>query len=244
MSAPQPAPVLTGAVLVDAVVMGTVLAGAVMVGAAFADVFGGTLPAMEPDAELLRRLRAGDEQAFVTLVERHNGSMLRLAQSFVPSRAVAEEVVQDAWLAMLRGLDRFEGRSSLKTWLFSILVNRARSTGVREQRSVPVADAGPVVDASRFGPDGAWSDPPERWIEEAEDRIEAGKLAGLLRSAIEGLPGRQREVVLLRDVEGLSSAEVCAVLAISEANQRVLLHRGRGKLRQVLETELGSRGSR
>ena len=199
---------------------------------------------MEPDAELLRRLRAGDEQSFVALVERYNGSMLRLAGSFVPSRAVAEEVVQDTWLAVLRGLPAFQGRASLRTWMFTILVNRARTTGSREQRTIPVADAGPVVDASRFGPDGAWSAPPEHWIEEAEDRIEAEKLGGLLKAAIDGLPGRQREVVLLRDVEGMSSAEVCDVLSISEANQRVLLHRGRGKLRQVLETELGSRGSR
>jgi RNA polymerase sigma-70 factor (ECF subfamily) len=199
---------------------------------------------MEPDAELLRQLRAGDEQAFVTLVERYNGSMLRLAASFVPSRAVAEEVVQDTWLAVLRGLPAFQGRASLRTWMFAILVNRARTTGSREQRTIPVADAGPVVDASRFGPDGAWSAPPEHWIEEAEDRIEAEKLGGLLKAAIDGLPGRQREVVLLRDVEGMSSAEVCDVLSISEATQRVLLHRGRGKLRQVLETELGSRGSR
>ena len=103
-------------------------------------------------AELLRRLRAGDERAFVALVERYNGSMLRLAGSFVPSRAVAEEVVQDTWLAVLRGLAAFEGRSSLRTWMFTILVNRARTTGTREQRTIPVADAGPVVDASRFGP--------------------------------------------------------------------------------------------
>jgi RNA polymerase sigma-70 factor (ECF subfamily) len=199
---------------------------------------------MEPDAELLRRLRAGDEQAFVALVERYNGSMLRLALSFVPSRAVAEEVVQDTWLAVLRGLAAFQERSSLRTWVFTILVNRARTTGTREQRSIPVADTGPVVDASRFGPDGRWSAPPEHWIEEAEDRIEAEKLAGLLRGAIDGLPARQREVVLLRDVEGMSSAEVCEVLAISEANQRVLLHRGRGKLRQTLEAELGSGRSR
>ena len=193
---------------------------------------------------MLRRLRAGDEQAFVALVERYNGSMLRLALSFVPSRAVAEEVVQDTWLAVLRGLAGFEGRSSLRTWMFTILVNRARTTGSREQRTIPIADAGPVVDASRFGPDGAWSTPPAHWIEEAEDRIEAGKLAHLLRSAMDGLPPRQREVVVLRDVEGMSSAEVCSVLAISEANQRVLLHRGRGKLRQVLESEIGSGRSR
>ena len=200
---------------------------------------GATLPAMESDGELLRRLRAGDERAFVTLVERHNGAMLRLALSFVPSRAVAEEVVQDTWLAALRGLATFEGRSSLKTWLFSILVNRARTTGVREARSVPVADAGPVVDAPRFGPDGAWAEPPEQWIEEAENRIDAVKLAELLRVLLDTLPARQREVVLLRDVDELSSADVCDVLAISEANQRVLLHRGRARLRQALESELG-----
>ena len=199
---------------------------------------------MEPDAELLRRLRAGDEQAFVALVESYNGSMLRLAASFVPSRAVAEEVVQDTWLAVLRGLPAFQGRSSLRTWMFTILVNRARTTGTREQRTIPFADTGPVVDGARFGPDGAWSAPPEHWIEEAEDRIEAEKLAELLKGLVGGLPGRQREVVLLRDVEGMSSAEVCQVLAISEANQRVLLHRGRGKLRQALESELGVRGSR
>jgi RNA polymerase sigma-70 factor (ECF subfamily) len=199
---------------------------------------------MEPDAELLRRLRAGDEQAFVALVERYNGSMLRLAASFVPSRAVAEEVVQDTWLAVLRGLSAFQGRSSLRTWMFTILVNRARTTGTREQRTIPFADTGPVVDAARFGPDGAWSAPPEHWIEEAEDRIEAEKLAELLKALVGGLPDRQREVVLLRDVEGMSSAEVCQVLAISEGNQRVLLHRGRGKLRQALESELGVRGSR
>jgi RNA polymerase sigma-70 factor, ECF subfamily len=193
---------------------------------------------MESDADLLRRLRIGDEQAFVVLVERYNGSMLRIASSFVPSRAVAEEVVQDTWLAVLRGIDGFEGRSSLRTWVFSILVNRARSTGTREQRSIPVADAGPAVDGSRFGSDGRWSSPPEHWIEEAEDRLAAGKLADLLRSAMGDLPVRQREVVILRDVEGMSSEEVCEVLAISEGNQRVLLHRGRSKLRQVLETAM------
>src|SRR6202161_3512581 len=118
---------------------------------------GATLPVMESDGELLGRLRTGDERAFVILVERHNGAMLRLALSFVPSRAVAEEVVQDTWLAALRGLTAFEGRSSLKTWLFSILVNRARTTGVREARSVPVADTGPGVDAARLGPGGGWA---------------------------------------------------------------------------------------
>jgi RNA polymerase sigma-70 factor, ECF subfamily len=194
---------------------------------------------MDADGVLLLRLRAGDEQAFAALVERYHPSMLRLALTFVPSRAVAEEVVQDTWLAVLRGLDRFEERSSLRTWLFTILVNRARTTGVREARSVPVGDAGPAVDASRFGPSGAWAVPPEHWIEEAEDRVDAVKLGDLLRTGLGELPPRQREVLLLRDVEGLTSTEVCDVLAISEANQRVLLHRGRSRLRQVLETGLG-----
>ena len=147
---------------------------------------------MDADTALLARLRDGDEQAFTELVGRYHSSMLRLALSFVSSQAVAEEVVQDTWLAMLRGLDRFEERSSLRTWLFTILVNRARSTGVREARTVPVADAGPVVDASRFGPNGAWAVPPEHWAEAAENRIYAVKLSGLLRGGLDGLPGRQR----------------------------------------------------
>src|ERR1700729_1490577 len=159
---------------------------------------GDTLPAMESDTELLRRLRAGDEGAFVLLVEGHNGAMLRLALSFVPSRAVAEEVVQDTWLAALRGLASFEGRSSLKTWLFTILVNRARTTGVRESRSVPIADAGPVVDASRFGPGGGWATPPEHWIEEAESRIDAVKLSELLRMLLDMRPEEHTSAVQSR----------------------------------------------
>ena len=192
---------------------------------------------MESDPDLLLRLRSGDEQAFVTLVERYHEPMLRLAVSFVPSRAVAEEVVQDTWLAVVRGLDGFEGRSSLRTWVFRILVNQARTTGTREHRSVPVADPEPAVDTSRFDASGSWSDPPERWIEAAEGRIDAGKLADRIRARIDELPARQRQVVILRDIEEMSSEEVCAVLAISEANQRVLLHRGRSRLRQLFEDE-------
>jgi len=194
---------------------------------------------MEPDRELLLRLRSGDEHAFVSLVKRYHEPMLRRAASFVPSHAVAEEVVQDTWLAVLRGLDGFEGRSSLKSWLFCILVNRARTTGTREHRSVPVADPEPAVDPARFEASGSWADPPEHWIEAAESRVEAGKLAGRIRAWLDELPARQREVVLLRDVEELSSEEVCAVLSISEGNQRVLLHRGRSRLRQLFEDELG-----
>jgi RNA polymerase sigma-70 factor (ECF subfamily) len=138
---------------------------------------------------------------------------------------------------VLRGLDGFEGRSSLKTWLFRILVNRARTTGSREQRSVPVADPEPAVDPARFDSAGGWADPPEHWIEAAEGRVEAGKLAHRVRAWIDELPTRQREVVLLRDVEGMSSEEVCTVLSLTEGNQRVLLHRGRSRLRQLFEDE-------
>ena len=192
---------------------------------------------MDSDAELVRRLRSGDEHAFTGLVERYHQPMLALAASFVPNLAVAEEVVQDTWLAVLRGLDGFEGRSSLKTWVFRILVNRARTTGTKEQRSVPVADPEPAVDPSRFDGSGGWSDPPEHWIEAAEGRVEAGKLAHRVRAWIDDLPARQREVVLLRDVEGMSSEEVCTVLSLTEGNQRVLLHRGRSRLRQLFEDE-------
>jgi len=193
----------------------------------------------DADAELLDRLRAGDEQAFVMLVCRYRDSMLRLAAGYVPSRAVAEEVVQDTWVGVLRGLSGFEGRSSVRTWLFRILVNRARTAGARERRAVAVSEVGPAVDPARFDQTGHWAVPPERWIEEADDRLVAAKMAHRVRSAIEDLPGRQREVVTLRDVEGLSSDEVCSVLEITEANQRVLLHRGRSRVRQALETEFG-----
>ncbi len=191
------------------------------------------------DAELLAGLRAGDEDAFLALVARHHAKMLRLARSFVPSRAVAEEVVQDTWLGVLNGLDGFGGRSSFRTWLLRILVNRAQTAGAREGRSVAVGDAGPVVDASRFDASGAWMSPPRHWIEDSDDRLLAQGLAERIDAALLDLPARQREVVMLRDVEQLSPVEVCEVLDISEGNQRVLLHRGRSRLRQALETELG-----
>ncbi len=165
--------------------------------------------------------------------------MLQLASSFVPSRAVAEEVVQDTWMGVVRGIGGFEERSSFRTWLFRILVNRARTTGERERRSIAIGTAEPAVDQSRFDAAGGWAAPPEQWVEDIDDRLRAGKLAGRIRSAIEELPARQREVVTLRDVDGLSSDEVCHVLDISDGNQRVLLHRGRSRVRQVLETEFG-----
>ncbi len=196
-------------------------------------------PAPDGDSELLVRLRDGDEDAFLALVARHHAMMLRLASSFVSSPAVAEEVVQDTWLAVLNGLEGFAGRSSFRTWLLAILVNRARSTGARERRSVAVPDTGPVVDASRFDASGAWMSPPQHWVEDSDDRLFAEGLSQLIEMTLSELPPRQREIVLLRDVDGLSSVEVCDALGITEGNQRVLLHRGRSRLRQTLETELG-----
>lgn len=193
----------------------------------------------DPDAYLLARLRAGDEQAFVILVQRYRASMLQLAAGYVPSQAVAEEVVQDTWLGVLRGLGNFEERASVRTWVFRILVNRARTTGARERRTVAIGAFEPAVDQARFDATGHWADPPERWLEQVDDRLTAEKMAVQVRQAMASLPARQREVVALRDIEGMSSEEVCGVLEITEINQRVLLHRGRSRLRQVLESEFG-----
>lgn len=190
------------------------------------------------DAELVDRLRAGDAAAFVQLVDRYHAPLLRLAELYVPNRSVAEEVVQETWLAVLRGVDRFEGRSSLKTWLFRILLNRARSAGVKEQRAGRPARGDDVVDPSRFGADGAWSEPPAPWVDEADERLDAAVLAEHVRTHLDDLPTRQREVVVLRDVEGVSSEDVCALLGITEGNQRVLLHRGRARLRAAIEREV------
>jgi RNA polymerase sigma-70 factor (ECF subfamily) len=197
---------------------------------------------METDDELLARLRAGDEGAFGTLVCRYNGSLLRLARAYVPNDDVAEEAVQDTWMGVLRGAERFEGRSSFKTWLFSILVNRARSAGVRERRHVPIEDVEPAVAPSRFNEHGAWAQPLESWVTDADDRVVAASWAKRLGDALADLPQRQRDVVTLRDVEGLASEDVCEVLGISDGNQRVLLHRGRSRLRAALEADFQIRG--
>lgn len=191
-----------------------------------------------PDSELLARVRAGEEQAFVELVCRYHGSLLRLARTYVKSREVAEEVAQDTWLGVLRGLDGFAERSTFRTWLLGILLNCARSTGVREHRSVAIGAPGPAVEASRFDSSGNWLTPPEHWVEDSDDRLFAETLSAPLRSALDELPVHQRQVVLLRDVEGLSGQEACELLEISEANQRVLLHRGRSRLRQAIEAQL------
>ena len=197
-----------------------------------------TLRAVDADVEMVARLRDGDEEAFVTLVGRYQQPMLRLARSFVPSQAVAEEAVQDTWLGLVRGIDNFEGRSSFKTWLFRILVNRARSAGTKEH-SAGLSEELHAVDPARFNAQGQWADPVDTWIEESEQRLDAAAWAPILKSALEDLPPRQRQVVLLRDVEGLSHDEACTVLGISVGNQRVLLHRGRSQLRGILEAKMG-----
>jgi RNA polymerase sigma-70 factor (ECF subfamily) len=199
------------------------------------------------DLALLSRLLAGDEAAFAALVEQHHGALLRLARVFVADRAVAEEVVQETWLGVLNGLRSFEGRSTLKTWIFSILTNKAKTRGWRERRSVPFAaltnpdstDDEPAVDSGRFSSAGMWVAPPDRWGEDTPENLLLRQEArAQIEKAIAELPSNQRAVVTLRDVEGLDSAEVCNMLKISETNQRVLLHRARSKLRGAFERYL------
>jgi RNA polymerase sigma-70 factor (ECF subfamily) len=194
---------------------------------------------VEADTSLVDRLREGDEAAFVTLVGRYHQPMVRLARSMVSSEAVAEEAVQDTWLGVVRGIERFEGRSSFKTWLFRILVNRARTAGAREERLAPL-DSGAAVAEARFDAGGQWANPVEQWRTEFDDRLEAAVWAPILKEALEQLPARQRTVVVLRDVEGLSSDEVCGVLGVSAGNQRILLHRGRTRMREILDGAMGT----
>ncbi|MEO8693558.1 MAG: RNA polymerase sigma factor [Acidimicrobiales bacterium] len=195
---------------------------------------------MGDDGELVDRLRAGDEAAFVVLVDKYHAPMVRFAATFVPSRAVAEEVAQEAWLGVVRGIAKFEGRSSLRTWLFSIVANCGRRAGTREHRETPVdIRDGPVVPEERFGRHGEWTSPPVPWADDAVERIAAGQVLGRLKECFAALPEAQRQAVLLRDLEGLPSAEVCGVLGITEGNLRVLLHRGRARIRNMAEVELG-----
>jgi RNA polymerase sigma-70 factor (ECF subfamily) len=201
---------------------------------------------VDADADLLARLRAGDEDAFMTLVDRYGPLMLRIALAHVPTRAIAEDVVGDAWLGVVSGIERFEGRSSLKTWLLRIVTNRARTRGQKERRSVPLSslqgdDDDHAVDPDRFQPldhpryPGGWSNPPQAWPEE---RLLAAETLEMIRDAIAKLPPRQQEVIVLRDVEGWDAEDVSDALAISDGNQRVLLHRARAKVRNELESYL------
>jgi RNA polymerase sigma-70 factor (ECF subfamily) len=201
------------------------------------------------DGLLVEALRRGEEAAFVSLVQRYGPLMLRVALGYVRTQAVAEEVVQETWLGVLRGIDRFEGRSSLKTWLFRILVNRARTRGVREHRSLPLSaleasdgdglvDPNAFLDAAHPAWGGWWASYPSSWEGIPDERVLARETLGLARAALESLPERQREVLVLRDVIGMEPEEVCEALGISDGNQRVLLHRGRAKIRRALEPHL------
>jgi RNA polymerase sigma-70 factor (ECF subfamily) len=199
-----------------------------------------TLAGPPDESALVARLKVGDRAAFTALVGSHGGALLRLATTFLRDRSVAEEVVQDTWLAALDGLDGFEGRASLRTWLFSILANRARNRAVREGRSLPFsalgeAVEGPAVDPSRFQPDGHWIETHAGWTEEDPERLAAGaETRAAIEAAIAALPDAMRAVVTLRDVEGLEAEEICNLLGLSLTNQRVLLHRARCRLRQAL----------
>jgi RNA polymerase sigma-70 factor (ECF subfamily) len=202
---------------------------------------------MTEDHELVQRLRDGDESAFVELIDRYGASMLRVAQMYVRDRGTAEEVVQETWLAVLNGIDRFEERSSLKTWLFRILTNRAKTRGQRDGRMVPFSalagasdEPDPSVDPDRFfGPDsphpGAWAAPPVAWPQE---KLLENETLGVIEMAIDELPEAQRDVILLRDVDGWTPTEVSDALGITDGNQRVLLHRARSRVRAALERHL------
>lgn len=198
------------------------------------------------EAATVAALRQGDERVFVALVETYGPAMLRVARMYVSTRAVAEEVVQDAWLGVFSGIDRFEGRSSLKTWLFRILTNTAKTRGERESRTIPFSsvggvdeDGGPSVDPDRFlrseGAIGHWASPPRRFSSLPEERLVGAETIGVVAAAIAELPETQRTVITLRDVEGWTSEEVRNILDLSETNQRVILHRARAKVRRELE---------
>ena len=197
------------------------------------------------EEELLDALRGGDEAAFAALVHEHHASMIRVARLYVESAAAAEEVAQEAWLGVLNGLARFQGRCTLRAWILSIVSNCARTRGARDKRSVPLSclaaedeGGGASVDPDRFLADGHprwpghWSQPPEPW---SDDALVSRETLDAVRAAMEQLPPTQRAVMTMRDVEGLGSEETCQVLGISEANQRVLLHRARSKVRKALE---------
>lgn len=198
---------------------------------------------MDTDGVLLDRLRAGEQAAFAELVDRYHSRLICFARSFTARPELAEDIVQETWLGLLRGLDGFEGRAALRTWLFQICANRARTLTAKEGRLVPVDPTdptSPTVDPKRFNPDGHWIEPPGPWGAGGggfgdEDLVER------VRSAITQLPVTQQQVVTLRDVEGMSAEHVCRILELTEVNQRVLLHRGRAKVRAILEREVTAR---
>ncbi len=200
------------------------------------------------ESDLIAALRIGDEEAFAGLVDRHTPSLLRVARGYVPSHQIAEEVVQETWIALVKGIDKFEGRSSLRTWLFTVMINIAKARGLRERRDTDaaiVAFTGGTVDPARFRTaddpyPGHWrpDELPSPFPETPEGSLLGNELTEVARRELERLPERQRVVVTMRDMLGFDSGEVCELLGISAANQRVLLHRGRAAIRQVLEDYL------
>ena len=210
------------------------------------------MPGLEfsDDAVLVKALGARDADAFAYLLDRYHSSLVRLAQQYVPSRAVAEEVAQETWLAVIEGINRFEHRSSVKTWLFRIMINIARTRGVQEHRTIPFAttptpDDGPAVDPRRFRrldprTRGSWKRPPHAWSEPEQHALDA-EILDTVRQAVDRLPPDQREVITMRDLLRWSATEVCDALDITDANQRVLLHRARSKVRAVLERQYDER---
>lgn len=205
----------------------------------------------QKESSLVARLRDGDEAAFRDLVSSYHASLVRLAMTFVSERSIAEEVVQDTWLGVVHGVRDFEGRSSLKTWIFRILANRARTRGKREARSIPFSslkdpqsesDYEPAVDPSRFDGRGMWADPPQPWINAASEELLARReTMESIQRAIAELPPSQRAVVILHDIEEAAPEDICNILEISETNQRVLLHRARSRLRRALEQQLAKK---
>lgn len=193
---------------------------------------------MNDEWELVTRLRDGDQAAFVELVDRYHPSLLRIASTFVGDEAVAEVSVQQTWLGVVRGMGRFEGRSSLRSWLFTIVVNRARAAGSNEARAWSEPSEMAAVDASRFGPDGSWSSPPVPWVEQEHRLIERETIERVVAN-LDVLSAGQRQVVVLRDMEGFTAGEVSRILGISDGDQRLLLHRARSRMRQLIEDDLG-----
>lgn len=194
----------------------------------------------DDEAALIAALRAGEQDAFCQLVDTYTPAMLRVARGYVPSHAIAEEVVQETWIALVRGIDRFAGRSSLKTWLFTVMSNIAKARGVRERRDHQAVIAAATVDPSRFhGPGepgaGSWKEPPAAFPTGPEGSVLGDELRAVAQRELDKLPERQRAVVTLRDMLEFDSAEVCELLDITVANQRVLLHRGRAAIRDVIE---------
>ena len=192
---------------------------------------------------LLDRLRAGDEPAFEAIVARYNGSLRRVARTFLHTGTAVDDVVQETWLGVVRGLSAFEGRSSLRTWIFSILLNQARTRARRDARSLPFSaletEDGPTVDPAAFGADGRWASAPARLDGDPETGLLSAELRAQLLHAVEGLSDEQRAVITLRDLVGCSAAEVCELLDINDGNQRVLLHRARTRVRLALAPLVG-----